>query len=243
MKALHVFTCLYLLIGCEQVEQPAKQDFVECRKGFTKGLSVSTGKPWNKSGPKDDFLIPLFEFIKSTCESNDVLYGRNSQPNDIFSYYSGELGIKGDSPRRLRCAAMFEVVRASGAFESLNYNWQEGRDRSASNYDLWTQEAGIFQTSPNSHVKEWPYGGKEVRWTYLDQLVAKHGVGHVEKGSPNNELWNKLMKNESKKDVIFEHHIFMLRHNFRHYGPMIDRKNRVGANLSKACIKEVEAML
>lgn len=251
-----IILVVFTLIGCEQIKEAIeapikieapKKDFVECRKGFTKGLNVKTGKAWNKSGPTDDFLIPLFNFIKSTCESHDILYGRNSQQYDIFSYYSGELGINGNSPRKLRCAAMFELLRASGAFESINYNWQEGRDQSASNYTYYTMEAGIFQTSPNSHIYWCPPSGVSgscKRWEYLDKLVAEHGVGTVKQSDEaTNKKWNALMKNESKKDLIFHHHIFMLRHKFTHYGPMIDRKNRVGANLSKACIKEVEAML
>jgi hypothetical protein len=131
---------------------------------------------------------------------------------------------------------MFELIRVSGAMES-SYDWQEGRDKSASNYDLYTQEAGIFQTSPNSHV------GPNGRWAYLDKLVAKHGVGLVSKGNDvDNGKWNALMKDETKKQVIIEHHAFMLRHNYKHYGPMID-KERVGYNISRACIGLVESML
>jgi hypothetical protein len=131
---------------------------------------------------------------------------------------------------------MFDLVRVSAAFES-DYNWQEGRDSGASNFDLYTRESGIFQTSPNSHY------ASPGRWNYLDKLVAKEGVGLVGQGSAENLKWNILMKNESKKDTIIEHYIFMLRHNFRHYGPVVDRQNRVGVNLSKKCIAEIQATL
>jgi len=184
------------------------------------------------------FLVTLFEFVKSTC-TNDTLYGVNSEARDAFTYLSGELDVSKESSRPYRCAAMFELVRASGAFES-DYRWQQGRDKSASNYDFYTMESGLFQTSPNSHY----YAHKGYgRWAYLDALVAKHGVGIVRQGSPENEKWNKLMKDETKKHVIIEHHVFMLRHNYKHYGPIIDKANRVGVNLNKQCIAEVLKLL
>lgn len=238
MRKLYI-TLLTLLAACEIPQSGVPAPILEpiesfsvskipaCRTGYTKGSPKKAPTP-------DVFLVTLFEFVKSSC-SNDTLYGVNSETRDAFSYLSKELGVSKDSSRAYRCAAMFELVRASGAFES-DYRWQEGRDKSASNFDFYTMESGLFQTSPNSHY----YGHKGYgRWAYLDALVAKHGVGIVKQGSPENEKWNKLMKDESKKHVIIEHHVFMLRHNYRHYGPIIDKANRVGVNLNKACITEV----
>jgi len=223
------------------VEIPATE-FSHCLRGFTEGFHVNsrTGvkTKWNKRGPTDNFLTPLFNFVHSQCDSNDAIFGSNNHPLDSFSHLRTELGISSASTRKYRCAALFELIRTSGAFES-DYNWKEGRDVSASNYDLYTQEAGLFQTSPNSH-----YDSVSGTWhKYLNELVAKHGVGQVRKGSPENAKWNALMKNMEKKSVIIEHYAFMLRHNYKHYGPVIDKVNRVGVNLNRSCIKEVEGML
>lgn len=210
----------------EQVE--SVNVWKECVKGFSKNEH-------KRKAPPLQFVNDLYMWIKVAPE---FLYARNSEPRDAFSHLAGYLGITKNSSLKYRQAALFELMRVSAAMES-SFNWQEGRDKAAQNYDFYTQEAGIFQTSPNSHVYAHKGWG---RWEYLDKLVAKHGVGLVKQGSPNNELWNKLMKDESKKDVIFEHHAFMVRHNYHHYGPLLDPR-RVGMNINKECIKEVEGLL
>jgi len=138
----------------------------------------------------------------------------------------------------MRCAAMFELMRVSAAMES-SFDWQEGRDKSASNHTYYTMEAGIFQTSPNSHVYAHKGTGYQ-RWEYLDDLMAPIRP-HISDEAANKE-WNAVHKDESKKELIFKHHAFMLRHNYRHYGPMID-KRRVGMNIDRSCIKKIESQL
>lgn len=204
--------------------------FIHAAKGFSKNQH-------KRRAPPKAFLDDLFHWIKNECPK--FLYARNNEPRDVFSHLSSYLGVSGSSSLKYRQACLFELMRVSAAMES-SFNWQEGRDMAASNTDYYEMESGIFQTSPNSHV--YLLNGQYLRWTYLDELVAKHGVGRVVKGSQHCIAWNKLMKNESKKSVIFEHHAFMLRHNFRHYGPMIDVA-RVGENISKQCIAEIQRLL
>jgi len=241
----------FIVASCASTIEPEKKQGLQlysakmtpsCLKGFNKA-------PHLRRAPPADYLVSLFGFIKN---ADDIYFEVNEQTNDIFSHLTRELQVTKHSDMKRRRAAMFELLRVSAAMES-SYNWQQGRDKSASNYSLYTQEAGIFQTSPNSHVycgrRQWSSrtGKTECvawpRWTYLDEMVAAYGVGRVS-GSNNtaNAAWNALMKDESKKDVIFRHHAYMLRHNFRHYGPMID-KARVGNNISRECIKEVELLL
>lgn len=194
-----------------------------CRKEFSKNEH-------KRRAPPDDFLISLFRFISNNCHK-EQLFGSLDEPRDIFTHLNQELALSNDKTRKYRCAAMFELMRVSAAMES-SYNWREGRDKSAANYSFETMEAGIFQTSANSHVHA--HKGNLGRWEYLDKLTQKNGI------SPNNfAAWIKLQKNENKKDYIFEHHAYLLRHNFHHYGPMIDKK-RVGQNISLDCIKEIE---
>jgi hypothetical protein len=226
------------LVGCEHIEvvnTPEVVNEVVKPMQFNECLKAFNNNEHKRKAPPLQFIKDLYVWIKVAPE---FLYARNSEPRDAFSHLSSYLGINKDSTLKYRQAALFELMRVSAAMES-SFNWQQGRDKAAQNYDWYTQEAGMFQTSPNSHVYAHKGWG---RWEYLDKLVAKHGVGLVKQGSPNNELWNKLMKDESKKHVIFEHHAFMLRHNFRHYGPVIDPR-RVGMNINKQCIKEVESFL
>lgn len=202
------------------------------------GLVPSCRTPFNKNEHKrraapDDFLISLYSFINNNCKYS-VLFDDNDEPRDVFKYLANELGLQKNSSLEYRCAAMFELLRVSAAMES-SYNWKEGRDKSASNYAPDTMEAGIFQTSANSHV--YAHKGYWGRWEYLDQLTLQNNV------EPQNfYAWRNLQIDASRKNYIFEHHAFLIRHNFHHYGPMID-KRRVGQNISKKCIEEVANLL
>jgi len=230
MGKIH-YIIFFMLSACVTVEEPKPPvEFGPCELGFNKNQH-------KRKAPPKPFLNDLFAFVRDTCGDNE-LYGKNNEPRDAFSHLSSELGISGSSPIKLRCAAMFELLRVSAAMES-SFNWQEGRDKSASNKTYYTMESGIFQSAPNTHVYAHKGTGYQ-RWKYLDDLMAPIRV-HIS-DEPANKEWNALMKDESKKRVILEHHAFMLRHNFRHYGPVID-KARVGANIDKECIKKIEPML
>jgi len=230
------FLVAIAMSGCETTDKKDQPTVVEsadwgaCAEGFYKNEH-------KRKAPPKEFLQDLLQWIQKAPE---FLYAVNSQPKDAFSHLRSELGITSKSSLKYRQAALFELMRVSAAMES-SYDWSEGRDLSASNYDYYTQEAGIFQTSPNSHVSY--KDGYYFRWQYLDKLVAKHGVGKVSIiNQAANKAWNSLMKDYQFKDTILEHHAFMLRHNYRHYGPVID-KRRVGMNLNLECLKEIAAKL
>lgn len=222
---LILMTVMTVMTNCQSRKpQPlALEEVASCSKGF----SLNKHK---RRAPPEDFLQSLFEFVRNTCDENE-LYSFNEEERDIFKHLEKELALSDESSLLYRCSVAFELLRVSAAMES-SYNWQQGRDLSANNTSVDTQEAGIFQTSQNSHI--YAHKGYWGRWKYLDDLVASRGV------DPKNGLaWIQLQKNEAEKNFVFEHHLFMIRHDFRHYGPMID-KQRVGANVSLSCVTEIQ---
>lgn len=223
-----LFLAVCFLMSCQsrKPEPLLLEEVSSCSKSFDNNQH-------KRRAPPEDFLQSLFAFVRDTCEENE-LYAFNDEERDIFKYLEKELGLSADSSLLYRCAVAFELLRVSAAMES-SYNWKQGRDLSANNTAVDTQEAGLFQTSQNSHI--YAHKGYWGRWKYLDELVSSRGV------DPKDGLaWIALQKNEAEKNFVFEHHLFMIRHNFRHYGPMID-KERVGANVSLACVAELQKQL
>lgn len=192
---------------------------------------------YNRGKPPAQFLKDLYEFVASHKE-DALLVGQNAEPMDAFGYLWSELKMSKDLSMKARAARLYELMRVSAAMES-SWDWTEGRDKAASNFDYYTREAGIFQTSPNSHVY---YRNGYKRWAFLDNLMLAHGISKPRQGNPDNKKWNAFMKDYSNKDTILKHHAFMVRHYYRHYGPIIN-KSLVGANLNHECIKQIEENL
>lgn len=97
--------------------------------------------------PKAAFVDALYDiFLKmpdSAFEPNPKI--------DIYSVIAPKLGPwRGITHRR---AAGFEAMVALAGRES-SWNWNEGRDKAASNTSAETQESGPFQTSCNARVFE-----------------------------------------------------------------------------------------
>jgi len=214
------------LFGCNKVDSFDVSKVPACREGFTKTAH-------KRKAPPDAFLKDLHNYVKG-APLVTLIDNQRPADRDIFKHLKAELGLNEMSSIKQRRAMLFELLRVSAAMES-SFNWQEGRDMSANNTSPETIESGIFQTSCNSHV--YVENEKYLRWTFLDELMQKNGV------APRDCVrWIPTMKDESKKEMIFEHHAFMIRHNFRHYGPLVDRE-RVGKNLSKQCMAEIQGQL
>lgn len=101
-------------------------------------------KVHNRGTPPEAFLNEIVDWAK---EAPDEIFLPN-QKHDIYSNIVDDLGPWRDLTYRK--AAMLEVLRVLGGFES-SWKWNEGRD--ASNPDSntpCTEEAGIFQCSGNS---------------------------------------------------------------------------------------------
>lgn len=109
------------------------RNFVACRQ-----------KVLNRGKPPVAFLDQLVDWGKSAPHE---IFARNSN-TDVYSFVKGELGPwANDLERR---AAMLEVLRVLGGFES-SWDWNAGRDTTnPGSNTACTEEAGILQVSGNS---------------------------------------------------------------------------------------------
>lgn len=99
----------------------------------------------SRGAPRASFVDELFQiFLKmpdSAFEANSV--------TDIYSVIEPKLGPwRGITHRR---SAAFESMISLAGRES-SWNWNEGRDKSASNTSAETEESGAWQTSCNARV-------------------------------------------------------------------------------------------
>jgi hypothetical protein len=98
----------------------------------------------NREIPPDSFLNELIDWAR---DAPDGIFERNDR-HDIYSNVVGLLGPWRDLSHRK--AAMLEVLRVLGGFES-SWDWNEGRDVTNPNSNTsCTEEAGIFQCSGDS---------------------------------------------------------------------------------------------
>lgn len=101
-------------------------------------------KVHNRGKPPESFLNEIIDWASN---APDDIFQPN-QVHDIYSNIVAELGPWRSLAHRK--AAMLEVLRVLGGFES-SWNWGEGPDRSNPNSNTpCTEEAGIFQCSGNS---------------------------------------------------------------------------------------------
>ena len=109
------------------------RNFVACRE-----------KVLNRGKPPVAFLDQLVDWGKS---APNEIFSPNTN-TDIYSFVKGELGPwANDLERR---AAMLEVLRVLGGFES-SWDWNAGRDTTnPGSNTACTEEAGILQVSGNS---------------------------------------------------------------------------------------------
>lgn len=107
--------------------------FIECKR-----------KVANRGAPPSDFLNELVDWAR---KAPDEIFLPNSN-NDIYSSVSSVLGPWNGLAHRK--AAMLEVLRVLGGFES-SWNWQAAIDTTNPKSNTpCTEEAGIFQCSADS---------------------------------------------------------------------------------------------
>jgi hypothetical protein len=101
-------------------------------------------KVHNRGTPPESFLNELVDWAR--LAPDEIFTPNNKQ--DIYSSIAGELGPwKGTVHRK---AAMLEVLRVLGGFES-SWNWNAAVDTTNPNSNKpCTEEAGIFQCSGDS---------------------------------------------------------------------------------------------
>jgi hypothetical protein len=98
----------------------------------------------NRGRPPVAFLTELVEWARTAPDS---MFERNGV-YDVYSSVAQQLGPWTDLKHRK--AAMLEVLRVLGGFES-SWDWLEGRDmNNPTSNKPCTEEAGMFQCSGNS---------------------------------------------------------------------------------------------
>ena len=171
----------------------------------------------NRGKAPNAFLDELVDWANT---APDEIFKPN-QIQDIYSNVVGELGPwQGLKHRK---AAMLEVLRVLGGFES-SWDWNEGVDvMNPSSNTPCTEEAGIFQCSGNSMNFD----------PTLKALLKK------ETGETDCETF----KTETKSNHPFaiEYCARLLRFTVRHHGPIRDR--HINRWLRRDAVAEFESFL
>lgn len=166
----------------------AARNFVACKQ-----------RVHNRGKAPDEFLTELLGWGRS---ADEALF----QKNDIFDIYASVVGELGPWRGALhRRAAMLEVLRVLGGFES-SWNWSAGRDIANPNSGTpCTEEAGIFQCSGNSMGFS----------PQLSQLLGKVGR--------DGTCESFIEASKSNHEFALEYCARLLRITTKHHGPIKHR--------------------
>lgn len=174
--------------------------------------------------PPTSFLHTLIEIVR---ELDDSIFASNSNPHDVFTSIFPVVqpwtGVK-DSFEwfQHRKAAMCEVLRVLGGFEST-WNWKEGKDMSSKHEnDADTMSAGLWQISYDSRSHGDDLNALIQRWGIHDGMDFQ---------------W--IMKN--KVSFAIEYAIRLFRHTTHHNGPLL--RHEVDEQMSRAAIDEFKHLL
>ena len=153
----------------------------------------------NRGVPADAFLNELVDWATS---ASDEIFEKNDR-FDVYSSVIQELGPwHGPLHRR---AAMLEVLRVLGGFES-SWDWNAGRDvTNPDSNTVCTEEAGIFQCSGDSmHFSP----------SLKHLLVAAGADGSCE---------SFIKTTKTNHGFAIEYCARLLRFTTKHHGPVRDR--------------------
>lgn len=167
---------------------PAPSQFIACKQ-----------KVHNRGRPPDAFLEELVAWGKA---ADQAIFQRN-EVFDIYSSVVSRLGPWRDGMHRR--AAMLEVLRVLGGFDS-SWDWQAGRDATnPASGTPCTEEAGAFQCSGNSMSFD----------AALKQLLLDAG------GDGSCESFIDVSK--ANHPFALEYCARLLRITTRHHGPIRDK--------------------
>jgi hypothetical protein len=182
------------------------RNFVACKK-----------EVHNRGIPPSAFLDELVDWAKG---APDEIFEPN-QVHDIYTNVVGDLGPWTGLTHRK--AAMLEVLRVLGGFES-SWDWNEGVDvMNPHSNTSCTEEAGIFQCSGNS---------MDIDSSLKEMLVKATGKKDCE-----------TFKIETKANHTFaiEYCARLLRFTVRHHGPV--RDHHINGHLRRDAVAEFEGFL
>lgn len=174
-------------------------------------------KVHNRGTPSDAFLNELIDWARN---APDEIFEQN-QIDDIYSNIVADLGPWKSLTHRK--AAMLEVLRVLGGFES-SWNWNESVDITNPNSNTpCTEEAGIFQCSGNSMSFD-----KSLKGLLL-QVTGKTDC--------------ETFKTETKSNHKFaiEYCARLIRFTVNHHGPI--KQKKINPWLRRDAVDEFEGFL
>lgn len=184
---------------------------------MSRNFEVCRAKVHNRGRPPIAFLEELVDWTRGA--SDDIFV--ESAGQDIYASVVGELGPW--KSLRHRKAAMMEVLRVLGGFES-SWSWQEGKDVTGENSDTpCTEEAGLFQCSGNSMSHD----------ASLKALLVKVS------GKSDCDTFRQVTKDNHA--FAFEYCARLLRFTTNHHGPIKGR--HIHPWLSTDAVAEFESFL
>ncbi|WP_211234209.1 hypothetical protein [Aliagarivorans taiwanensis] len=192
-------------LGCSSAPKPSRQ------------FASAKAKVHNRGRAPDDFLNLLVDWAQ---DAPDEIFAVNPH-FDIYSVVAPQLGPWRNLTHRK--AAMLEVLRVLGGFES-SWDWQAGRDTTnPSSNTACTMEAGIFQCSGDS--------------MYFDASLKQ--LLYQARGSSDCDTF----RDETQRNPRFaiEYCARLLRFTVKHHGPI--KRREINPWLSKEAMAEFERYL
>ena len=179
-------------------------------------FNVTKHRVFTRGVPPDSFLSELVEWGKSAPD--EIFAPRKDDPSEV-DVYTAIKPILGPwiSPIHRR-AAMLEVMRVLGGFES-SWDWNCGRDTTNhSSVTPTTIESGLWQVSGNSRAF-----GNDLR-----ALAPADG-----------DRFQRAMK--ADHPLAMEYIARLLRHTIRHNGPVF--RHEIDRHLSRDAVAELIQLL
>lgn len=208
------FIIFFLTLGCTTLAPVAPKEIT------AESVKSCLGKVYNRG------TVPLTlvkDIIEAVRAEPDSVFAPNGS-YDVYSSVAAQLGPY-ESIKHRR-AVMANVMMVEAGFES-SWNYHDGRDTTANNTSACTSEAGLYQTSGNMNTY------LEPRQELID-LQAKYC-----RSTTCTEFRRCTM--EPVKPFVHAHFMRATRITVKHWGPI--KRKEINPWLSRACVKEVEALL
>jgi len=169
--------------------------------------------------PKADVVEDIVKWVHS---ASPEYFEQNDSKMDIYNSVLPQLGPYMSIKHRR--AVMAESLIILAARES-SWDWNEGRDMSASNTSAETMESGIFQTSCNARNLK-PVSDS------LKAIMAAHGI---------TTCGQFIADTKTNHTFALEFTSRLLRYRTDHHGPVL--RGEINPYLRRACVAAIEARL